>query len=372
MNISLRLGDCMDVLAGMDNESIDAVICDPPYDLTSGGSKGFMGKEWDGTGIAFNSDLWKQIHRVLRPGGIVKAFSGTRTYHRMVSAMERAGFTVIPFEAWGYGCLDAQSECLTRDGWAPHTALSTVTEVLQWDPETKQLSWTRPSEIHQHLHVGTMVCLGVEEPLNKTGTWTPWQLLTPDHRVYARFNYYSRNSNSAWTVIQARDLPYGSNHREGFWTPAVHVPDLPEAHDIFVQRALHAQGVPQDYVVRLPDVVYSGVVWCVTVPTGAFVARRNGRAFITGNSGFPKSLNIGKALDAMLGAERENKKVSYTGDALLRSGGQNTRPWMEEALKKGYHELPGDTPVTDEAKIWNGWGTALKPAWEPVIVVRKV
>ena len=88
-------------------------------------------------------------------------------------------------------------------------------------------------------------------------------------------------------------------------------------------------------------------------------------------SGFPKSHNVSKAIDDHRGAERGTRKVPYTGNAVLRAGGQNTRPWMEEALKKGYHELPDDTAVTDEAKLWNGWGTALKPAWEPVLVGRK-
>lgn len=71
------------------------------------------------------------------------------------------------------------------------------------------------------------------------------------------------------------------------------------------------------------------------------------------------------------GAVRKPKRVPYTGDAVLRMGGENTQPWMEEALKKGYHELPGDEPATDEAKTWDGWGTALKPSYEPIVVARK-
>lgn len=85
-------------------------------------------------------------------------------------------------------------------------------------------------------------------------------------------------------------------------------------------------------------------------------------------SGFPKSLNISKAIDKMRGAKRVLKRVPHSGEAMMRHGGDNTRPWIEEALKNGYHEAPGDEPVTDEAKLWDGWGTALKPAWEPVII----
>jgi site-specific DNA-methyltransferase (adenine-specific) len=88
-------------------------------------------------------------------------------------------------------------------------------------------------------------------------------------------------------------------------------------------------------------------------------------------SGFPKSLNVGKKLDQMAGAKREPKRIAHSGEAMMRHGGENTRPWIEEALKNGYHELPGNVPVSEEAKTWDGWGTALKPAFEPIIIGRK-
>jgi len=62
-----------------------------------------MGKEWDGTGIAFSQEFWGQVFRVLKPGGVVKAFGGTRTFHRMAEAMEQAGLKDIRVEAWTYG-----------------------------------------------------------------------------------------------------------------------------------------------------------------------------------------------------------------------------------------------------------------------------
>ena len=70
----------------------------------------------------------------------------------------------------------------------------------------------------------------------------------------------------------------------------------------------------------------------------------------------------------LLDARRGIKRIPHSGEAMMRHGGDNTRPWIEEALKNGYHDAPGDEPVTDEAKLWDGWGTALKPAWEPVII----
>lgn len=212
MRIQLLLGDCLVRMPALASGSVRSVLCDPPYDLTAvsrGGSArqpgtgpfgrhtvdtiagGFMGKAWDGTGISFTVELWEEVFRVLRPGGVAKVFGGTRTFHRMAVAMETAGFEGIRLDSWIYG------------------------------------------------------------------------------------------------------------------------------------------------------------------------------------SGFPKSLNLGKAIDKHLGVERPSKRVPFTGNALMRTGGQNTRPWMEEALKKGYHELPGDEPESPEAKLWDGWGTAHKPAWEPVLVGRK-
>ena len=88
----------------------------------------------------------------------------------------------------------------------------------------------------------------------------------------------------------------------------------------------------------------------------------------TFGSGFPKSLNVSKSLDKMAGAQRKMKRITYRGNEVYRMDGDNTRPWMEAAREKGYHELPGDEPVTEEAKLWEGWGSAMKPAWEPVVV----
>jgi len=112
-------GDCLDVLRQLPDESIDGIATDPPYELTSGknSKKGFMGKEWDGTGIAFNVDLWRECLRVLKPGAHLAAFGGTRTYHRMVCAIEDSGFEVRDMIEWIYACLDKDTEILTKRGF---------------------------------------------------------------------------------------------------------------------------------------------------------------------------------------------------------------------------------------------------------------
>jgi DNA modification methylase len=95
----LRLfhGDNRDVLPTFPDASFDSIVTDPPYEL------GFMGKGWDSTGIAYDVDLWREAYRVLKPGGYLLAFGGTRTWHRIAVAIEDAGFEVRDSIAWLYG-----------------------------------------------------------------------------------------------------------------------------------------------------------------------------------------------------------------------------------------------------------------------------
>lgn len=98
----LLSGDSYAVLRKLPADSIDSVVTDPPYDLISG-SGGFMGKAWDATGIAFDPAFWREVGRVLKPGGHLLAFGGTRTYHRMATAIEDAGFEIRDSVHWTTG-----------------------------------------------------------------------------------------------------------------------------------------------------------------------------------------------------------------------------------------------------------------------------
>ena len=89
--------DCIAAMKEMPDNSVDSIVTDPPYEL------GFMGKSWDSTGIAFNVEVWQEALRVLKPGGHLIAFSGSRTYHRMAVAIEDAGFEIRDQIMWVYG-----------------------------------------------------------------------------------------------------------------------------------------------------------------------------------------------------------------------------------------------------------------------------
>ena len=91
----LRHGDCLDVLRGMADNSVDAIVTDPPYGLS------FMGKRWDYD--VPSEDIWRECLRVLKPGGHLLAFAGTRTQHRMAVRIEDAGFEIRDMIAWVYG-----------------------------------------------------------------------------------------------------------------------------------------------------------------------------------------------------------------------------------------------------------------------------
>ena len=90
-------GDNREVLKTFEDNSIHSIVTDPPYEL------GFMGKSWDASGIAFNTEVWQECLRVLKPGGHLLAFSGSRTYHRMAVAIEDAGFEIRDQIMWIYG-----------------------------------------------------------------------------------------------------------------------------------------------------------------------------------------------------------------------------------------------------------------------------
>ena len=96
-------GNMLDMLDVIDKETIDSIITDPPYELN------FMGKGWDNSGIAFKKETWKKCYEILKPGGYLLAFGGSRTFHRIACAIEDAGFEIRDTIMWVYGSGFAKS-----------------------------------------------------------------------------------------------------------------------------------------------------------------------------------------------------------------------------------------------------------------------
>jgi site-specific DNA-methyltransferase (adenine-specific) len=89
-------------------------------------------------------------------------------------------------------------------------------------------------------------------------------------------------------------------------------------------------------------------------------------------SGFPKSHDVSKGIDKAAGVERETiKHKARPVTSGTMSGASDTRPWIEKSRETGFHEVAGNKPATPQAEQWQGWGTALKPSWEPICLARK-
>ncbi|WP_245279418.1 DNA methyltransferase [Xanthobacter sp. 91] len=248
--VTLHCGDSREVLRAIPDASIHAVVTDPPYALVSvrerfGNSprseatenlanpygrtgRGFMGQKWDTGETAFAAEFWAEVLRVLKPGGHVVAFGGTRTDHRLKCAIEDAGFEV-------------------RD---------TLLELMSLDP---------------------ILC---------------------------------------------------------------------------------------DFINSLSDTQLAAFMRVVDL-----MGFEGLRAWVYG-TGFPKSHAAAKGIDKALGAEGE---VVPAGSPVrrIRPGADQNKGGTWEKLTDRTYQPGAYVPGSAEAEAWQGWGTAVKPAWEPIILARK-
>ncbi len=526
MTYQLHLGDCLEVLKTLPDASVDAVVTDPPYEL------GFMGKRWDASGIAYNVALWTEALRVLKPGGHLLAFGGTRTYHRMAVAIEDAGFEIRDSLHWVYGCLSEDTEVLIDGEWVHYSKATEGSLALCYDAKHDTYAWLPIQQLYVYDYDDTayriesadtdqivsrnhrclvqrngrwefavaeevareqearvpvlealpslLDALRVSQPnasstesllrvlLGESTTSAPDEeaeraasragvnevcgvrngsveaesvdseggatdLLSSVQRLDTRRGvgearaqgprgmdgnkprdvsaedvWSEQSGMEGWGDFQERQ---GELHRTEVRSmpPGVHgdgeegrlrhgasasggngagaLPDSDgsgsshrpqhtkqravEPHAICHEsgsQAVRGEGFTVASLARVTPFHYTGTVWCVKVPTGAFVARRNGKLFVTGNSGFPKSLDVSKAIDKAAGAERIRMLVpTRNGNAERRGEGAQGSTYGD--AHGGFRDE--SAPATDAAKEWEGWGTALKPAHEPVVVARK-
>lgn len=163
--MKLLKGNNLDLLKTLPDNSVDSVITDPPYGLK------FMGKKWDYD--VPTKEFWIEIYRVLKPGGHILSFGGTRTYHRMVVNIEDAGFEIRDCISWLYGCLSEDSEIMTNNGWKKYNEISLNDKALSWNSDKDILEFNNIDNINIAPYKGHMVLLN-----NKHTN----QLLTPNHR----------------------------------------------------------------------------------------------------------------------------------------------------------------------------------------------
>ncbi|NBR00847.1 MAG: hypothetical protein EBT79_11020 [Actinobacteria bacterium] len=252
MKINLLLGDCVARMAEMPEGSVGSIVCDPPYGLR------FMNKEFDDLGDGAAQREWHrpwltEALRVLRPGGVLKAFGGTRTFHHLAATMRSVGFICVGLESWSYGSGFPKSLNIGK-GIDKRGGVS----VSWFGPWLRK--WREEHGITQH----QVASLFPSKSGNRTGCVANWELGFNLPTV-EQFNLLCRTYGFPFASIQEAE---------------------------------------REVVGRSSGGIAGG--------TGE-------------HAGLPNSYGFAATFDRT-------------------------------------------APATDAARAWEGWGTALKPAWEPVVV----
>ncbi len=484
-------GNSLDVLKTFDENSIDSIVTDPPYEL------GFMGKKWDSTGVAFNTEIWELCLKVLKPGGHLLSFGGSRTFHRIAVAIEDAGFELRDTIMWVYGCLSEDTEILTENGWKNKNTITTNDIVFSMDLKKHKIVKSNINHIFEYEYNGKIINLKNADTdqlitpnhkvINKKGSrkqksgkrhwyneedWVyrdAWQLTSDYYTLPLASTYdgnYSIGGDMAeligWIISEGNfqkdcnainiyqssvnkdnvkriryclnrlGIKYSEYQRNRIYKnrpyieyqwyisgeyvdiikeiipnklPTLRLLDLKLSEkERLITGLCRGDGSVDDngkYITfyqnnietlewfqilmhltgkqgkinknkmscsinysdstqiqrkhnKNRQISYNGIVWCINTDIGNFMARRNGKIFFTGNSGFPKSLDVSKAIDKKFGKEAEREIIGYKR--------QGTKSMFDGGKPR---------PATLPAARWQGWGTALKPAFEPIILARK-
>lgn len=184
--IELLLGDCRERLKELPDCSVDSIVTDPPYEL------GFMGKSWDASGVAYDVELWRECLRVLKHGGHLLSFGGSRTYHRMACAIEDAGFQIRDQIMWVYGSgfpkslnVSKSIEGLLTTGSANKTAFKNLAgeQVERGDWGIAKQQFTHGQRDTNYDETASATRLGKLEPTtDEAKEWDGWgTALKPAH-----------------------------------------------------------------------------------------------------------------------------------------------------------------------------------------------
>jgi len=256
MAFTIHHGDCREVMATLDAESVDAIVSDPPYGLS------FMGKGWD-HGVP-GVEFWTEALRVAKPGAHLLAFGGTRTYHRLACAIEDAGWEIRDCVMWVYG-----------SGFPKSHDVSKAIDKMDAGEEQE--------------------------------------------RRRRRFTAWVRSTGITSRQI---DEATGTN-MGGHYTTAASQPAIMTREHL--EQCRHLLGDVPEWVEREADIR--------SVESENFKRRE------------------------VLGTE-----TRYNEPNGIVSAGRDERTLVERKVTAAH---------TEAARQWSGWGTALKPAWEPIIVARK-
>ena len=272
-DVTVYQGDCIEVMRQMPENSVDAIVTDPPYGLE------FMGRDWDGFGTPLGFQIWteawaREALRIIKPGGHLLAFAGTRTYHRMASGVEDAGFEIRDCIAWMYGSGFPKSLDVSKAIDKQRHDKAELYEVTAWIREARDAAGLTNKDI---------------------------------------------------------DEAFGFHGMAGHWTSSKSQPAIPTLEQ--VPQLLELLRINFDDV---PDRIRH-LLWDLNGRKG-----QPGEAWFQRDVIGEREVPVGHAFaGSTYGGNSSNRTINLT------------------------------TAATLDARKWSGWGTALKPAFEPVVVARK-
>ena len=415
MNVSLHQGDCLVTLRGMADNSVDSIVTDPPYGIS------FMGKKWDYD--VPSVEIWAECLRVLKPGGHLLAFAGTRTQHRMAVRIEDAGFEIRDMLAWVYSQgfpksadVSKQIDQQEKNRWVKiskaidNASLSEIAElwINSKNANAAGLSFQRKQ---------------TEAGLNtqKNGFAHGSVLLRASHKncdafaVIAELNSTEAhptsggncssaqsNAESATTALRSRANTAGSsqeNHEATRcmadfsaldsawgWQGESRADKLKavEALKIWLgsnpsSRRAATSALCAALTDDLKRITLSQSKTFLSFDTtrqmacasviNATITESTAASLISFTADTLKS----KAIDKAAGAEREvvGTKPNYHSEGKRAGTGANMHGVVDGSFSNPEAAAAITAPATDAARQWQGWGTALKPALEPITMARK-
>lgn len=352
--VTLHLGDCIQVMEGMPDNSVDAIVTDPPYGLE------FMGREWDSFKESAPADSWRSDAGMSKPG---------------------IGERQTEWPSYGRGD-NANATCAACGGRMRGKKQCTCEEP-QWRVKGKMLDTRQPGDEDYTAGPGPFGRMTVRH-----GTADSYKPRAPRENVpttdaegstpYSRARVEHGTANSYFGSGYTEKPRWGGRPESTDRRGQMNVPNFYVAGRAFQDWC--STWVPEALRVLKPGghiVAFGGTrtfhrLACALEDGGFEI--RDALADLTGiagpgllwmyGQGFPKSLNVSKAIDRHLGAERE---VTGTKKKLESYGKGEVYGGMPD--KGGVQEITA--PGSEQSAQWEGWGTALKPSWEPIILARK-
>ena len=423
MDYTLYNGDCLDVLPTLADNSIDSIVCDPPYEL------GFMGKAWDNSGIAYNVEVWRECLRVLKPGGHLLAFGGSRTYHRLACAVEDAGFEIRDQIMWVYGSGFPKSANISKmiDKQEQNRWLYVCKAIDNFDKMSIINEWKKYSR--------SAKCAALTLPKNQieTGTSTPKN----DFVRVSAMPPVSQEKSLA-SVIIAELNSSEAHHTQADTSGITALSNVGEKEKPALAKSAESQQRNHQAKLSITGIVQCNVreslngrtvdnlrgvealkIWLgkskssKQVDTNALCAALTDdlkRIILSQSKTFlsldtTQQTDFASAINVTITESTAESLISYTVDTLRREAIDKAAGAEREVIESrkqqgngGYQkqsphnqhngkaidgrstELINErlaqpfaitAPATPEAQQWDGWGTALKPSHEPIVVARK-